>query len=148
MRIGISAAIFAQEVCAAPCTCLIMSIVRLTVKGNLRHRCDKLGLEKPWNALTHNQKYLRKIAWNQEWAPVLPGGDSVHYWTDEELINNYTLYDKCEVPYDVVRPGWGSNAFFYLTHAHSEALFADVINTGGESFRKIFGDPSSKYLCI
>ena len=125
-----------------------MPIVRLTLKGNLAHRCEKLGLEKSWNSLTHNQKMLRKIAWNQAWAPTLPV-DSSHDWSEEELEKNLrSLFANLEIPCDVVRPGWGSNAFFYLNHADSEGVFKDMISTGGENFRMIFGDLCSKYILV
>ena len=42
-----------------------------------------------------------------------------------ELKVNFALRDKGEAAVDVVRPEWGGGAFFYFTHAHSEALLAD-----------------------
>ena len=91
-----------------------MPIVKLNVKGNLKHRCEKLGVEIPWNDLGKTQKKLRSIAWSQVWAPVLPACNPnyQHVHTPEELEALGKMEEVGEEPFDPVRPPFGGGAFF------------------------------------
>ena len=63
------------------------------VKGNLRHRIEKLGTEKAHADLTPDQLVLRKIAVEQAWGE----------WPPE-------------------RPSWANGAFLYLTRRHAKKI--------------------------
>lgn len=76
------------------------TVLMLTVKGNLRHRIEKLGTEKDVSELTEAQLKLRKIAQLQNL-----GGHSLTKFPE--------------------RPEWANGAFLYLTREHaSEIIFA------------------------
>ena len=68
----------------------------LTVKGNLRHRIDKLGEEVAEIALTDKQMRLRKVALSQNF---------------DELISGHAA-----------RPEWGGGAFFYCDLRHASMM--------------------------
>ena len=98
---------------------------KLAVKGNLKHRLEKLGIEIPWNDLGKTQKKLRSIVWSQVWAPVLPAcnPNSQHVRTPEELEALGKMEEVGEEPFDPVRPPLGGGAFFgYLTPDDSRLL--------------------------
>ena len=68
----------------------------LTVKGNLRHRIETLGVEEQRDNLSSDQATLAQIAVAQGFRQVQSGHDS--------------------------RPIWATGAFIYCTPAHAEIL--------------------------
>ena len=52
------------------------------VKGNLRHRVDKLALERPWSEMTLQMRLYRLICYWHQWATrfaAKPNGDHHRY---------------------------------------------------------------------
>ena len=81
-------------------------VFKLVVKGNLRHRIDKLGTEKDDSQLTEGQQRLRAVAEEQQRRLESLGPDgndgaatSAHRPTPE-------------------RPVWAAGAFVYLAPEH------------------------------
>ena len=68
-------------------------VLLMVVKGNLRHRIEKLGIEKSESQLTEGQHRLREIARLQKFGSCPPE-----------------------------RPDWGRGAFFYLTPHHAAKI--------------------------
>ena len=64
-------------------------VILMTVKGNLRHRIEKLGEEEEITNMTEGQRTLRTIAAEQ-------------YFEADGLISGH-----------LSRPLWGGGAFFY-----------------------------------
>ena len=62
-------------------------VIVMTIKGNLKHRIEKLGGEQPQASLTRCQAALRNIAEGQQFEAVLSS--------------------------DAARPTWGGGALFY-----------------------------------
>ena len=93
-----------------------MPIAKLTAKGNLTHRLEKLGIEIPWNDLGKTQKKPRSIAWSQVWAPVLPAcyPNNQHVHTPEELEALGKMGVVGEESFDPVRPSSGGGVFFFF----------------------------------
>ena len=91
-------------------------ISQLVVKGNLRHRIEKLGTEKEDNELTDSQMQLRHIARAMQ-----------------KVLND--LAKPCALPESPPqatkqqpppeRPSWANGAFLYLT-----PLLACIVHTG------------------
>ena len=81
-------------------------ILRILVKGNLSFRCNKLGIEAPWDDLNMLQRCLRRIAWNQCWAHNMQDGSQPRFT-------------------DAARPQWLGGAFAFLTYNDSERLRDD-----------------------
>ena len=73
----------------------------LVVKGNLKHRIQKLGTEVHKDDLTDIQKVLRKIAEDQRWGSFPPE-----------------------------RPSWANGAFLYLTREHAGLIKGAVERQG------------------
>jgi hypothetical protein len=74
-------------------------VLLLEVRGNLRHRIEKLGAELPWGDLSAPQRQLKNIAREQPW-----GGDAA-----DGLVE---------------RPLWANGAFVYLTPRHAAEFLA------------------------
>ena len=71
-------------------------VVVATIKGNLRHRIEKLGEEVEYEKLTVKQRRLRDIALNERF---------------DQRIGVHTS-----------RPTWGGGAFLYCEPAHAELV--------------------------
>ena len=76
-------------------------VLLLEVRGNLRHRIEKLGAELPWGDLSAPQRQLKNIAREQPW-----GGDAA-----DGLVE---------------RPLWANGAFVYLTPRHAAEFLASI----------------------
>ncbi len=84
-------------------------IFKLVVKGNLRHRIDKLGTEKDDSQLTEGQQRLRDVAEEQQrrlesLGPLGPDGD------------DGAATSACQPRTE--RPAWAKGAFVYLAPEH------------------------------
>lgn len=74
----------------------------LVVKGNLRHRIEKLGVEKADSELTEDQRRLREIALQQFEVGKDAGQEGQQQHPE--------------------RPHWANGAFVYLTDEHAAAI--------------------------
>jgi len=79
----------------------------LVVKGNLRHRIDKLGVEKADADLLEGQRRLREVARLQNFGPGQAGE-----------------------PEHPERPAWATGAFVYLTPNHA-AKICEAVEVSG-----------------
>ena len=100
-------------------------IYKLDVKGNLKHRCSKLGMEGAWETLLECQKLLRRVAWSQFWVPAV-SNVSMHAYTPEEESVCDSMMDSGVLRFEPVRPLFGGGAAFFLTPEHSERLVNDL----------------------
>ena len=82
-------------------------IFKLVVKGNLRHRIDKLGTEKDDSQLTEGQQRLRAVAEEQQRRLESLGPDG-----DDGAAAASACLPRPE------RPGWAFGAFVYLAPEH------------------------------
>ena len=76
-------------------------VLLLVVKGNLKHRIEKMGTEIRQDDLNPAQKVLRKIAEDQGFNSVPPE-----------------------------RPAWANGAFLFLTKAHADQIRGQVARQG------------------
>ena len=79
-------------------------VIKIVVKGNLKHRIEKLGTEKEEFEMTAIQRILRRIAKEQVQTE----------WTWKENVGGYE------------RPEWTNGAFVYLSKGHARKI-KDVI---------------------
>ena len=87
------------------CDAIYNYVLLLVVKGNLRHRIEKLGTEKDEAELNDLQIKLRRIAEQQ----------TLQWW----------VVEKC---YE--RPHWANGAFVYLSPGHAQVIEHAVAVSG------------------
>ena len=81
-------------------------VLILVIRGNLRHRIEKLGTEKT-EELSLNQIKLRRIAYEQKQRQP--------HW----------YFEKC---YE--RPRWAQGAFVYLSESHARVIESAIKASG------------------
>ena len=80
-------------------------VLLLVIKGNLRHRIEKLGLEKTDEELNNPQYKLRRIAYEQ----------TQPHWYVEKAYE---------------RPQWANGAFVYLSQGHARVIESTIRASG------------------
>ena len=80
-------------------------VLLLIIKGNLRHRIEKLGLEKTDEELNNPQYKLRRIAYEQ----------TQPHWYVEKAYE---------------RPQWANGAFVYLSQGHARVIESAIRVSG------------------
>ena len=80
-------------------------VLLLVIKGNLRHRIEKLGTEKTDGELNNPQLKLRRIAYEQ----------TQPHWYIEKAYE---------------RPQWANGAFVYLSQSHARQIEKAIRDSG------------------
>ena len=84
-------------------------VLLLVIKGNLRHRIEKLGVEKTDEELNDPQYKLRRIAYEQ----------TQPHWYVEKAYE---------------RPQWANGAFVYLSQGHA-CVIEEAIRVSGKTLQ-------------
>ena len=91
------------------CDIIYEYVLLLEIRGNLRHRIEKLGVEKTDEELNNPQYKLRRIAYEQ----------TQPHWHIEKAYE---------------RPQWANGAFVYLSQGHARVI-EEAIRVSGKTLQ-------------